>query len=43
MQPNGNYQAIFDRLDELEKENILEFETCESKTEGSFDDLPEEN
>lgn len=41
MQPNGNYQAVFDRLDELEKENILGFETCETRIEGSFDDLPE--
>lgn len=40
MQPNGNYQAVFDRLDELEKENILGFETCEARVEGSFDDLP---
>ena len=43
MQPNGNYQAIFDRLEELEKENILGFETCEVRIEGSFDGLPEEN
>lgn len=43
MQPNGNYQAVFDRLDELEKENILGFETCEARIEGSFDDLPEED
>ncbi|WP_430907224.1 DUF4265 domain-containing protein [Maribacter sp. 2-571] len=41
MQPDGNYQAVFDRLDELEKENILEFETCEAKMDGSFDDLPD--
>lgn len=43
MQANGNYQAVFDRLDELEKENILGFETCEARLEGSFDDLPEED
>ena len=43
MQPNGNYQAVFDRLDELEKENILGFETCEVRIERSFDDLPEED
>ena len=40
MQPNGNYQAVFDRLDKLERENILGFETCEERIEGSFDDLP---
>ncbi|MBW1296375.1 DUF4265 domain-containing protein [Aquimarina litoralis] len=43
MQPNGNYQDVFDRLDELEKENILGFETCEARIEGSFDDLLEED
>lgn len=42
MQPEGNYQAIFDRLDELEQQNILGFETCEARVEGSFDDVPEE-
>ena len=43
MQPTGDYQAVFDRLDELEKENILGFETCEARIQGSFDDLPEED
>lgn len=43
MQPHGNYQAVFDRLGELEKENILGFETCEARMEGSFDDLPEKD
>ncbi|MDX2248414.1 MAG: DUF4265 domain-containing protein [Bacteroidia bacterium] len=43
MQPEGNYQAVFDKLDELEQQNILVFETCDAKREGSFDDLPEEN
>jgi hypothetical protein len=41
MQPNGNYQAVFDRLGEFEEEGILEFETCDAKVEGSFDDFPE--
>jgi len=41
MQPNGNYQAVFDRLGEFEQEGILEFETCDAKVEGSFDDFPE--
>lgn len=41
MQPSGNYQAVFERLDELEKENILSFETCEERIKGSFDDLPD--
>ena len=42
MQPSGDYQAVFDRLEELEQENVLGFETCEERMEGSFDDLPEE-
>ena len=42
MQPEGDYQAIFNRLDELEKQNLLGFETCEARVEGSFDDAPED-
>ncbi|MEW7292836.1 DUF4265 domain-containing protein [Aquimarina sp. 2304DJ70-9] len=40
IQPEGNYQAVFDKLDEFERNNILEFETCDARMEGSFDDLP---
>lgn len=43
MQPTGTYQAVFDKLEELSAENILEFETCEAREEGSFDDLREDN
>jgi hypothetical protein len=39
VQPEGSYQAVFDKLDELMEEDILEFETCEARSEGSFDDL----
>lgn len=42
MAPEGNYQAIFDKLEEYADQDILGFETCESRLEGSFDDLPEE-
>lgn len=42
MQPKGDYQAVFNRLDELMEKGILGFETCEARIEGSFDDLPEE-
>jgi hypothetical protein len=41
MKPEGDYQAVFDRLDELSEQGILGFETCETRIEGSFDDLPE--
>jgi hypothetical protein len=43
MKPEGNYQAIFDKLDEFFEKGILTFETCEARIEGSFDDLPEED
>ncbi|MCH2232469.1 MAG: DUF4265 domain-containing protein [Crocinitomicaceae bacterium] len=43
MKPSGNYQAVFDRLDELENQNIIGFETCEARIKGSFDDVPDEN
>lgn len=42
MKPEGNYQVVFDRLDELEQQNILGFETCEARVEGSFDDASED-
>ena len=43
MEPEGDYNAAYDRLDDLEQEGILGFETCEAKAEGSFDDLPEDS
>lgn len=42
MQPSGDYQKVFDRLDELEKENVLGFETCQERISGSFDAAPDE-
>lgn len=42
MKPEGNYQAVFDKLDEYYEQNILAFETCETRVEGSFDDVPED-
>jgi hypothetical protein len=41
MKPEGGYQAVFDQLDEYSEKEILGFETCEARIEGSFDDLPE--
>ena len=40
LEAEGDYQAVFDKLDEFERNNVLEFETCDAKIEGSFDDLP---
>jgi len=42
MKPEGDYQAVFDQLDEYSEQGLLGFETCEARIEGSFDDLPEE-
>ncbi len=38
--PEANYQAICDKLWELEQKEILEYETCEARVLGSFDDAP---
>ena len=40
IKPSGNYQAVRDRLDVWEKEGLLDYETCEARVEGSFDDEP---
>ncbi|MBX0335167.1 DUF4265 domain-containing protein [Pontibacter sp. HSC-14F20] len=42
MKPEGDYQAVFDQLEEYLEQDILGFETCEARIEGSFDDFPEE-
>lgn len=39
--PSADYDTICEKLSELEAEAILEFETCEERVPGSFDDLPE--
>jgi hypothetical protein len=41
--PQSDYQAVCDRLWELEQQGTLEYETCEARTPGSFDDLPAEH
>jgi hypothetical protein len=41
--PSGNYDALFDKLDELELQGILSFESCEHCIEGSFDAEAEES
>lgn len=38
--PEANYQGVCDKLWELEQEEILEYETCEARVPGSFDDAP---
>jgi hypothetical protein len=36
--PDGDVDAVLDRLEWLEKRDILGFETCEARARGSFDD-----
>ena len=36
--PEGSVDAVVDRLERLEKLDILGFETCEARVRGSFDD-----
>ncbi|MEQ9103046.1 MAG: DUF4265 domain-containing protein [Imperialibacter sp.] len=42
MEPSGDYQATMDQLAKYEEQGLLEFETCEARVEGSFDDRPDE-
>jgi hypothetical protein len=42
IKPTGDHIAVYDRLDAFENQNLLSFETCEARVEGSFDDIPEE-
>jgi hypothetical protein len=39
----GDYQATCDRLWEWEQSGLLEYETCEARMDGSFDDKPSES
>lgn len=38
----GNYESVCSYLESLESSDVLEFETCEERVVGSFDDLPED-
>ena len=40
VEPEGNYQAVWDRFAGWEAQGLLEYETCESRVAGSFDDAP---
>lgn len=40
--PEGDYNALYDALEALEEKEILSFETCEARVDGSFDDAPSE-
>jgi len=36
--PDGDVDAVIERLEWLEKRDVLGFETCEARVHGSFDD-----
>lgn len=38
--PSGDYQATCDQLCEWEQAGYLDYETCEARIDGSFDDVP---
>jgi hypothetical protein len=40
IQPKGDYDSLYLKLEDLEEQGILQYETCEARKEGSFDDLP---
>ena len=37
----GNFREVFDHLDLLSENSVLDFETCHERVEGSFDDEPD--
>lgn len=43
IQPESDYQAVCDKLMALELDGALEYETCEARWPGSFDDSPSED
>lgn len=42
VEPGGDYEGVRARLDDWEATGILEYETCEARVVGSFDDAPED-
>lgn len=42
IEPAGDYDAVHNKLSELENAGILEFETCEARNAANFDDLKSE-
>lgn len=37
IEPDGDYDAVYDKLLELEEKGFLEFETCEAQNSNNFD------
>jgi hypothetical protein len=40
--PEGSIASVQERLEALEEAGVLEYETCEARMAGSFDDAPDE-
>jgi hypothetical protein len=40
--PEGRYDTVCEALAKLEADGVLEYETCEARSSGSFDASPEE-
>jgi hypothetical protein len=40
VRPDGDYSAVRTQLDAWVAEGLLDYETCEARIEGSFDDAP---
>jgi hypothetical protein len=40
--PTADYNSLRNLLDQRMKEGVLEYETCEERSPGSFDDVPQE-
>ena len=38
--PSANYEAVYDKLCDLQKDKVLGFETCEARVPGGFDAAP---
>jgi uncharacterized protein DUF4265 len=43
VEPEGDYEAVCERLLQWTNEGLLDYETCETRVEGSFDDAPSED
>ena len=37
VEPDGDFEGVYDKLLALEKEGVLEFETCEARNPDNFD------
>jgi Domain of unknown function (DUF4265) len=40
LEPSANMNAVRDELDRWQAQDIAEYETCEARVDGSFDDVP---